>query len=142
MKKLLILILAIISITAIDIALWQRIFEANELWEFIGSNPGQYHYGYFIAMWGLLSIGVAGLLPAGRDAVWFAVSFRLALMMGVEDLLYYWLDGRPLPTILPWLDEHPLIFFSPVTDASLLFNVFLWVMLTISFHYMLKRSHK
>jgi hypothetical protein len=93
-------------------------------------------------MWGLLSIGVAGLLPAGRDAVWFAVSFRLALMMGVEDLLYYWLDGRPLPTILPWLDEHPLIFFSPVTDASLLFNVFLWVMLTISFHYMLKRSHK
>jgi hypothetical protein len=50
---------------------------------------------------------------------------------GVEDVLYYWLDARPLPAILPWLDRSRLILVRPsdgdVTSVEVLASAAFWV---------------
>ena len=50
---------------------------------------------------------------------------------GVEDILYYWLDGKSIPAIMPWLDRSRLIFVRPVagdvTRAELLASAAFWL---------------
>ena len=47
---------------------------------------------------------------------------------GLEDVLYYLIQLKPIPTELPWLDHAPLVLFSPVDSVSLFASVALWLL--------------
>ena len=44
---------------------------------------------------------------------------------GLEDILYYILDGKPMPDMLPWLDGNPMILH--VSRAGVIGSVSLWL---------------
>jgi len=105
-----------------DILLWQRIFEANEMWEFVGT----YHEGWFIMLWALIAMGFLWT-RCWRTGLLHATMMVTLAFGGLPDVLYYWLRALPIPARLPWLDAHPLILFSPVTSINLLFSTGLWI---------------
>ena len=124
MKKLVLaVVVSIIFYTLADILIWQRIFEANELWLGIGI----YHKGWQMMLYGLMASGAILLLPRWRQSVVFSVSLYTLAHSGLSDVLYYWLDGRAIPELLPWLDEAPLILFSPVTNSNLILGSLAWI---------------
>jgi hypothetical protein len=108
-----------------DILLWQRIFESNghEFYRF----DAQYQTGRQAVLLGMIAIGIVLLWDAGAWALWYAAAFYTLAFSGLEDLLYYWLDGRAVPAVLPWLNANPLILFHPVTNSTLLLSVALWL---------------
>lgn len=106
-----------------DVMLWAEIFERHELWQFIGI----YHAGWQVLLFALI---LAGFFWAGRD--WRAGVLHAAMLYtlahsGLEDLLYYALQQRPVPDRLPWLDQAPLILFSPVDRQNLVLSALIWV---------------
>jgi len=113
-----------------DILIWQRIFETHELWEI---GIGAYHRGWQMALYGMLLLGFVIFLPDLRKGMLFALCLYCLAHSGLEDVLYYWLDGRAIPARLPWLDEAPLILFSAVTHLKLLLSALLWVALWVMF---------
>lgn len=135
MKPIAALLVALIAYVRIDILIWGRIFEADQLWQYAGT----YHRGWFVMLYGFIALGVL-LLDTWRARIFYAASLAVLCFNGTNDILYYWLDGRQLPQVLPWLDNHPLILFSPVTDERLLLNCFLWLALLAGF-YALLRTH-
>ena len=107
-----------------DILLWQRVFEAHDLFQF----DAQYQSGHVTTLVALIATGMILLYDAGLWALWYGLAFYTLTFSGLEDVLYYWLDGRALPAALPWLDGgNPLILFHPVTDVSLVASAALWV---------------
>jgi hypothetical protein len=75
---------------------------------------------------------------AAYNAVWYLALFGFVLILGVayksialplgvllwssnggEDALYYWLQLRVVPSRLPWLDGHVLIW-QPPTEVSVI----------------------
>lgn len=113
--------------TKIDILIWQRIFEKNQLWEL---GIGTYHYGWTYALYGFMAFGFIFFFPHLRRMVMFPLSLALLAFSGLEDVLYYWLDGRAIPLSLPWLNNNPLIL-QPVTRAHLLFSAAAWVLVVV-----------
>lgn len=111
----------LLAYTLVDILLWQRIFEAGAMYEY--DRP--YHQGYAVLLAGLVAVG-AVTLP-WRWALGFSVAFVTLACSGLEDVLYYWLDGRAIPAALPWLDANPLIPFHPVTAWGLIASAAMWV---------------
>lgn len=106
-----------------DVLLWAKIFERDQLWQYIGI----YHRGWAVLLWAQI---MAGLLWSGRD--WRAGLLHGAMLYtlahsGLEDLLYYALQLRPLPDVLPWLDQAPLILFSPVSRQNLAISALIWL---------------
>ncbi|MFI5283544.1 MAG: hypothetical protein ACHQ0J_10530 [Candidatus Dormibacterales bacterium] len=110
-----------------DILLWQRIFESNghEFYRF----DAQYQTGRQAVLLGMIGLGVVLLWDAGAWALWYAAAFYALAFSGLEDVLYYWLDGRSLPAVLPWLEDNRLVLFHPVTSWSLLASSALWIAL-------------
>jgi len=107
-----------------DVLLWQRIFEAHDLFQF----DAQYQSGHVSSLVALIGVGVVLLWDARLWALWYAAAFYTLTFSGLEDVLYYWLDGRAIPAALPWLDDNRLMVFKPVTAETLLLNAVLWVL--------------
>lgn len=110
-----------------DILLWQRIFDANRLWMF----DDQYQTGHVVMLVALMAVGGLLLVDSGLWALWYLGALYTTAFGGVADVLYYWLDGRSIPKVLPWLDRSRLIFIRPldgdVTSVELLVSAGFWV---------------
>jgi len=115
-----------------DILLWQRIFEAHELSLF---DP-EYQTGHVAILVGMMAVGGVLLVESGLWALWYQGALYTLAFGGVEDVLYYWLDGKAIPGVLPWLDRSRLIFVRPlpgdVTNVELLASAAFWVALWLS----------
>lgn len=127
-------LIALLSYVAVDIQIWQRIFETNEAWSF----AQQYHYGWKIMLYGLLLMGAFLLLPDLKAVLVYTVSLWVLTHNGTEDVLYYWLDGRALlegagVDTFHWLEDSTYIWFHPVTPENLLSNVFTQGLLLICY---------
>ena len=131
-RTLLALILALGFYALSDILLWQRIFEGHGLSAF---DP-EYQTGHVAILVGMMAVGAILLLDSGWWALWYQGALYTFAFGGVEDVLYYWLDGRAIPGLLPWLDRSRLIFVRPlagdVTSVELLASAALWVTLWLS----------
>src|SRR5881628_1937181 len=92
-RTLLALILALGFYALSDILLWQRIFEAHGLSAF---DP-EYQTGHVAILVGMMAVGAILLLDSGWWALWYQGALYTFAFGGVEDVLYYWLDGRAIP---------------------------------------------
>jgi len=110
-----------------DILLWQRIFEAHQLSMF---DP-EYQTGHVAILVGMMGMGAVLLMDSGVWALWFEGALYTIAFGGGEDVLYYWLDGRQIPAVLPWLDRSRLIFVRPIagdiTSIELLASAAFWL---------------
>jgi hypothetical protein len=107
-----------------DVLLWQRIFEAHDLFQY----DLQYHTGQVTMLLALIAVGVILLWEAGPWALWWAGAFYSLSFSGLEDVLYYWLDGRGIPARCPWLDANPFILFKPAGGWTLALSAAIWIM--------------
>ena len=134
------------AITLVDIALCEGVF-AHFGWQRIEVYHG--------AMWGLfiplvaVAIGIH-LYVTRNPALWnpryrlttfsprafvelllFTVSTILRAYLGHIDVLYYWIQGKPIPDVLPWLNKTPIgdvarwLGFAEVTRDALFRSVML-----------------
>jgi hypothetical protein len=110
-----------------DILIWQRIFETHRLFEL---GIGVYHWGWAQSLFGFMILGTMACYPCLRRMITFPLSLAILAFSGLEDILYYWLDGKPLPAALPWLDTNPLIL-RPVTVDRLLLSAAFWIVFVI-----------
>lgn len=122
-RTVLALIVGLVFFAESDILIWQRIFEKNLLWQF----DSQYQSGHLVVLWGMIFLGVIFLIDKKVWALWFATAFYTLVYGGVEDILYYWLDGQSLPNQLPWLESYHPLLLHPVTSFSLVFSAALWI---------------
>src|SRR5258708_7598841 len=110
-----------------DVLLWQRIFEQHDLFQF----DRQYQSGHVATLVGFIAIGMVLLIDAGWWSLWYAAAFYTLTFSGLEDVLYYWLDGRAIPASCPWLNTDPLILFKPAGGWTLALSAGLWLGLWI-----------
>ena len=110
-----------------DILIWQRIFETHEL---IDLGIGKYHWGWVQALFGFMILGGLICYPHLRRMITFPLSLAALAFSGIEDILYYWLDQKAIPTRLPWLDSNPLLL-KPVTVERLLLSAAFWLVLVL-----------
>jgi len=99
-------LVALLFYTLTDILGWQRIFEAHNMVEFAGT----YHAGWFVSLAGYASMGILLMWGRWKDCLYFVVSLFITAFSGLEDILYYVLDRKPMPESLPWLGSNPLIY--------------------------------
>lgn len=112
----------ILFYTFTDIMIWQRIFEANQMVEYAST----YHTGWFISLVGYGIVGVLLMWGSWKDCAYYLTALFIGAFSGLEDVLYYILDRKPMPESLPWLDGNPLIYH--VSRTGVLFSVFFWLM--------------
>src|SRR5437867_11013044 len=131
-RTLLALILALGFIALRDSLLCQRIFGSHGLSAF---DP-EYQTGHVAILVGMMAVGAILLLDSGWWALWYQGALYTFAFGGVEDVLYYWLDGRAIPGLLPWLDPSRLILVRPlagaVTSVEPLASAALWLTLSLS----------
>lgn len=104
-----------------DILVWQRIFEANQMVGYANS----YHIGWLVSLLGYAAIGVIVMSDHWKDCLYFLTALFIGAFCGLEDILYYVLDGKPIPASLPWLHSNPLIYQS--TRLGLISSVLFWL---------------
>ena len=135
MKRVWLLVLVGLVLWSLqDILIWQVIFETDELWQY----DGIYHRGWYVMLYGQIVLAFLWTWPKWGRAVLHGVMLYTLAHAGTADVLYYWLRLVPIPDVLPWLNEHPLILFSPVTGGNLIASVAIWlvawVLVTITMH--------
>lgn len=137
LRPVLAVTLALFFYTVTDILVWQRIFEFHRLVEY----ADMYHTGWFVSLAGYATIGLVLLWGHWKDCIYYLVSLAVGAFSGLEDVLYYVLDGRPLPASLPWLGSNPMI--GSVSRSGLLASVFFWLSLLVVLYvglYLVKRK--
>jgi len=60
-----------------------------------------------------------------KDCLFFLTSLFVGAFSGLEDVLYYVLDRKPMPEALPWLDNNPMIY--QVSRTGVLLSVLFWL---------------
>ena len=120
-RPILATLIALLFYTLTDILVWQRIFEAHNMVEFAGT----YHAGWFVTLAGYASMGVLLMWGKWKDCLYFVVSLVVTAFSGLEDILYYILDRKPMPASLPWLETNPLILGS--TRLQVIGSVLFWL---------------
>lgn len=113
--------LALIFYTFADILIWQRIFETNQMVQYAEI----YHTGWFVSLAGYAILGLVLMWGDWKDCVYFLVSLLVGAFSGLEDILYYMLDGKPMPDILPWLEGNPMILHA--SRSGVIGSVSLWL---------------
>ena len=113
--------LALLFYTFADILIWQRIFETNQMVQYANI----YHTGWFVSLAGYAILGVVFLWGAWKDIAYYLISLFVGAFSGLEDVLYYLLDGKSMPESLPWLDRNPMIFH--VSREGVIGSVSLWL---------------
>ena len=126
--------MALLFYTCADILIWQRIFETNQMVEYVNI----YHTGWFVSLAGYAIMGVVLMWGAWKDCVYFLTSLFVGAFCGLEDVLYYILDGKPMPDMLPWLDSNPMIYH--VSRAGVIWSVLFWLMALIVLYVLLYQS--
>jgi hypothetical protein len=121
LRPLIAVLVALLFYTVTDILIWQRVFEANDLTQ----HAGTYHTGWFASLAGYGLLGLLLMWGAWKDVLFFVTSLFVLAFSGLEDVLYYVLDGKPLPEGLPWLDPNPMIF--DVSRPGVIASVLFWV---------------
>ncbi|HXQ37670.1 MAG TPA: hypothetical protein VN843_26920, partial [Anaerolineales bacterium] len=86
-------ITALMFYTIADILVWQRIFEANNMVE----HADTYHIGWFVSLAGYATIGLLLMWGEWKDCLFFLTSLFVGAFSGLEDVLYYILDRKPMP---------------------------------------------
>lgn len=114
-------IIALFFYTITDILIWQRIFEANNM----VSYADLYHTGWFVTLAGYAVMGTILLWGEWKDCFYFVTSLFVAAFSGLEDLLYYALDRKPMPEALPWLSANRMIFHA--TREGVIISVIFWL---------------
>jgi len=114
-------LIALLFYTSTDILVWQRVFETNQLIHFADS----YHTGWFVSLAGYATIGVLLMWGAWRDCIYFLAFLFVGAFSGLEDLLYYILDRKPIPASLPWLGNNSMIHAS--SRAGVIGSVAFWI---------------
>lgn len=122
------LAIAIYFYTKMDILIWGRIFEKLKL---TNLGIGVYHWGWLQSLFGFMILGILVCYPNRRRMITFPLSLAILAFSGLEDVLYYWLDGKIIPAELPWLNPNPLIL-KPVTFSNLLLSTLFWLLFVIS----------
>jgi hypothetical protein len=96
----------------------------------------QYQTGHVAILVGMMGMGGVLLIDAGVWALWFEGALYTMAFGGVEDVLYYWFDGRSIPSVLPWLDRSHLILIRPmegnVTSVDLLASAAFWLVVWVA----------
>jgi hypothetical protein len=133
-RPILTALIALLFYTLTDIIIWQRIFEANNMVEYAHA----YHAGWFLSLAGYASIGVLLMWGAWRDCLYFLSALFVGAFSGLEDVLYYLLDKKPIPESLPWLANNPMIYQS--SRMGLIGSVLLWLTILIILYSVLYRS--
>ncbi len=123
--------LALLFYTFADILIWQRIFETNQMVQYAHI----YHTGWFVSLAGYAILGVVLMWGEWKDIVYFLVSLFVGAFSGLEDVLYYLLDGKPMPDVLPWLEGNPMILH--VSRAGVIGSVFFWLLALVVLYFVL-----
>ncbi|HEU0297570.1 MAG TPA: hypothetical protein VFR47_32815 [Anaerolineales bacterium] len=124
-------LVALLFYTITDILVWQRIFEANQMIEY----ADVYHTGWFVSLAGYATMGILLMWGNWKDCLYFGISLFVTAFSGLEDILYYLLDGKPIPDALPWLADNPMIYHSSRT--GLITSVLFWLILLAVLYFML-----
>ncbi len=127
-------LIAILFYTLTDITIWQRIFEANNMVEYAHA----YHAGWFMSLAGYATMGVLLMWGAWKDCFYFLSALFIGAFSGLEDILYYLLDRKPIPLSLPWLANNPMIYQS--SRVGLIGSVMFWLTTLIILYIVLYRS--
>ena len=114
-------LIAILFYTITDILVWQRVFETNQLVKYANS----YHTGWFMSLAGYATIGIILMWDAWKECLYFVLALFVGAFSGLEDVLYYVLDKRPMPESLPWLKDNPMIYASSRTGV--ITSVLFWL---------------
>ena len=114
--------MALLFYTLADIFIWQRIFETNQMIQYADI----YHRGWFVSLAGYAILGIILLWDSWKDVFYYLTALFVGAFSGLEDVLYYLLDWKPMPDALPWLDANPMIFH--VSRTGVIFSVILWMM--------------
>ena len=114
--------LALFFYTLADILIWQRIFEANHMVRYANI----YHTGWFVSLAGYATLGIILMWGAWKDCLYFLISLFVGAFCGLEDVLYYALDQKPMPETLPWLAGNPMIYH--VTRTGVIWSVVFWML--------------
>jgi hypothetical protein len=114
--------LALLFYTFADILIWQRIFETNQMVQYADI----YHTGWFVSLAGYAILGVVFMWGAWKDVIYYLISLFVGAFSGLEDVLYYILDGKPMPESLPWLDRNPMILH--VSREGVIGSVSFWLL--------------
>jgi hypothetical protein len=128
-------LIALLFYTITDILIWQRVFEANNLVKY----ADVYHTGWFVTLGGYSALGILLMWGAWKDCVYFVISLFVSAFSGLEDVLYYLLDGKPLPASLPWLSGNPMIL--TISRTGVVGSVFLWLAVLIILYVILYEWH-
>lgn len=120
--------LALFFYTLADILIWQRIFEANHMVRYANI----YHTGWFVSLAGYATLGVVLMWGTWKDCIYFLISLFVGAFCGLEDVLYYLMDRKPMPETLPWLAGNPMIYHA--SRAGVIWSVVFW-MLALVFLY-------
>lgn len=120
-RPLLAAVVGLLFYAVTDILVWQRIFEANKMIGFADA----YHTGWLVSLAGYATIGVIVMSGQWKDCLYFLAALAVGAFSGLEDVLYYILDGKPIPASLPWLSGNPLIYASSRT--GLISSVVFWL---------------
>lgn len=124
-------LIALVFYTSTDILIWQRIFEANQLTH----HAHTYHAGWFVSLAGYALLGLLLMWGAWKDVAYYLISLFVTAFSGLEDVLYYVLDGKPMPEHLPWLDWNPMIV--EVSRTGVIASVLFWIAALIVLYVML-----
>jgi len=119
----------VVFYTLVDIGIWDRLFETDRLWGHHLWAAPIYHRGWSFMLWGLMVVGGVLLWGRWKEITVYVLTLLIFTGNGVEDILYYLLDGEGVPARLAWLDGKPLIFFQPVTAGALWLNALVWLIL-------------
>jgi hypothetical protein len=79
---------------------------------------------------------------AWKDCLFFLITLFIGAFSGLEDVLYYVLDGKPMPEKLPWLSSNPLIYGD--SRAALIGSVLFWMVVLVVLYFVLyiKRNNR
>lgn len=132
MKKVwLMIIVALLIYTGMDILIWQRIFEDSSRYlNVLTAEVTGYHVVWSMILAGLIVLGSIGLWKDWKKILVFVGATLTLAHSGLEDIFYYWLDARVIPTALPWLDNAPLIINwtnASVTNTQLIMSAAIWI---------------
>lgn len=121
--------LALLSYALVDILIWQRIFEEEQRQtDVLMTVIPHYHAAWQIMLASLIAVGCVGFWREKLKMFFFATATVTLAFSGLEDVLYYWLDGRMIPDQLPWLNNSVLIIkMGMVTNDQLLISVCIWL---------------
>lgn len=117
--------IALLFYTVTDILVWQRVFETNQMWEYAET----YHVGWFVSLAGYGTIGIIAMWGEWKDCLFFLTSLFVGAFSGLEDVLYYLLDSKPMPEALPWLAGNPMIRAN--SRAGVIESVVFWLAVLI-----------